>query len=69
MNVLTAYAVSFVCYWLGHGISKVMDNAVLWRLYPTYNRLMIWSSSVEEWAGIEFMWCEPIKAGGTSSDD
>jgi hypothetical protein len=69
MKVLTAYVVSFCCYWLGHGISRVMDNAVLYRLYPIYNRLMIWSGDVEEWAGIEFMWSEPVKAGGTSSDD
>lgn len=65
MKVLTAYVVSFCCYWLGHGISRVMNNAVLWRLYPIYNRLMIWSGDVEEWAGIEFMWREPIKAGLT----
>lgn len=65
MKVLAAYVVSFCCFWLGHGISLVMNNAVLWRLYPVYNRLMICSSEVEDWAGIEFMWTEPEKAGGT----
>jgi hypothetical protein len=69
MKVLTAYVVSFCCFWLGDGISRVMHSAVLWRLYPVYHRLMIWSGDVEEWAGIEFMWREPSKAGGTSSDD
>jgi len=69
MKVLTAYVVSFCCFWLGHSFHRLMFQRGGWVVYPAYNRLMLWSSGIEEWAGIEFMWREPIKAGGTSSDD
>lgn len=65
MKVIAAYVASFVLFWLGHAASKLMHYGPLWRLYPTYNRLMCWSADVEDWAGIEFMWREPEKAGGT----
>lgn len=41
---------------VGHAISKVMNNGVLYWLYPAYNRLMIWSGNIEDWAGVEIMW-------------
>ena len=59
MKVAIAYVASFVCYWLGHGISLVMNNAVGAYLYPVYCRLMCWSGDVEEWAGIEYKWVLP----------
>lgn len=65
MKVIAAYVASFACYWLGDAISRVMNNKAACMLYPIYNRLMCWSGDVEEWAGIEFMWREPIKVGGT----
>ena len=56
MKVLAAKLASLCLYWAGHAISCVMNNAVGAYLYPIYNRLMIWSSEIEEWAGIDFMW-------------
>lgn len=47
---------SITMWMIGHAISKVMSNSALYWLYPAYNRLMIWSSDIESWAGVEIMW-------------
>lgn len=65
MKVLAAYVASFVCFWLGHAVSQFMRWDCMSFVYPLYNRLMLASVDAEDWAGIEFMWCEPVKAGGT----
>lgn len=60
MKVLTAMAVSAVCWFVGDCVSHLMLRSDrLSFLYSVYNRLMLWSSDVEEWAGIEFLWGRP----------
>lgn len=59
MKLLAVYLVAWPCYWLGDLISKPM---LLWDwafLYPTYNRLMCWSSDIDDWAGGEHIWKTP----------
>lgn len=70
MKVLTAYVGSFCLFWIGHFVSRAfLRFDALAFMYPVYNRLMCWSVDLEDWAGIEYLWAPPVKAGGTSSDD
>lgn len=60
MKVAAAMTASFVCFWLGHAVSRAFlgfDRTAF--MYPVYNRLMCWSSDLEDWAGIQFMWGAP----------
>lgn len=66
MKVLAAYIVSAVLYGLGHAISLALVRAGwLAFLYPIYNRLMLASFDIEEWAGVEFMW----RSGGSGIEE
>lgn len=56
MMAAIAAFLSIPLWVMGHAISKVMNNGVLYWLYPAYNRLMILSGDIEEWAGVEIMW-------------
>ena len=56
MRAAVACFLSIALWVMGHTISKVMNNGVLYWLYPAYNRLMIWSANIEDWAGVEIMW-------------
>lgn len=56
MKAAVACFLSIPLWVMGHAISKVMNNGVLYWLYPAYNRLMIWSGDIEEWADVEIMW-------------
>lgn len=58
MKVPIGWLVSWCLYWVGHGISRVMNNAVGAHLYPIYSRVMIWSSEVQDWAGCDGPWVE-----------
>jgi hypothetical protein len=51
MRKLIGYILSWTFYWLGDLVSKPMHYLNWWWLYPVYNRLMIWSYDVQEWAG------------------
>lgn len=60
MRVLLGMAGSFSLFWAGHAISRaVLRYDCLAFLYPLYNRLLLWSSNIEEWAGIDFYWKSP----------
>jgi hypothetical protein len=62
VKVVIAQLVSLACFWPGHWVSLLMHQAdFLGHLYPVYNRLMCWSSEIEEWAGIEFIWKTPAE--------
>jgi len=39
---------SKICFWLGHGISKIMHHRIFDYLYPVYNNLMYWSIQLDE---------------------
>lgn len=44
--------VSWTLYWLGDAVSRPMNwFEWAWWLYPVYNKLMLWSSSVQDWNG------------------
>ncbi len=52
------YVVSWLLYGLGDLVSKPMHYIDLWWLYPVYNRLMIWSYDIQDWAGANGPWRE-----------
>lgn len=52
-----AYIISHTLFWLGDLISKPMNWCeVCAYIYPIYNRLMIWSSDIQDWAGNKTPW-------------
>lgn len=60
MKKLTAYIVSPILYGLGHSTSVIMMHVgLLSFLYPIYNKLMLASCDIEDWAGVEVMWNVP----------
>jgi hypothetical protein len=50
------YAISWALYWVGDLVSRVMHVDFMWWLYPVYNRSMLWSSQVQDWAGNDTPW-------------
>jgi hypothetical protein len=56
MRKLVAYIVSWSLYWLGHLTSYLLNFDSMWWLYPVYNRLMIASVQVQDWAGNTTPW-------------
>jgi hypothetical protein len=51
-----ARILSEVLYYLGHWISFPMHWFDLGFVYPIYNRLMCWSSDIQDWAGNDEPW-------------
>ena len=51
-----ARILSEVLYYLGHWISFPMHYCDWAWLYPTYSRLMCWSSDIQDWARNELPW-------------
>jgi len=51
-----ARILSEVLYYLGHWISFPMHWFDWAWLYPTYSRLMLWSSKIQDWAGNTKPW-------------
>lgn len=56
MRKLVGYTVSWALYWLGDLISHPMNYFDLDCLYATYNKLMLTSMLVQDWAGNETPW-------------
>ena len=52
-----AWAPMWTLYWTGHWVSvalnRLPDNAtrLFMRVYPVYNRCMVWSMRINDWAG------------------
>lgn len=40
-------ACAYILFWIGDGVSKVMNWADWGWLYPVYNTLMCWSSDIQ----------------------
>jgi len=55
---LIGYILSWTLYWLGDLVSKPMHWTYGYWLYPVYNRLMIWSTDVQDWSGADGPWGE-----------
>ena len=58
MRKLIGYILSWTLYWLGDFVSKPMHWTYGYWLYPVYNRLMIWSTDVQDWSGCDGPWGE-----------
>ncbi|SHL42450.1 hypothetical protein SAMN05216428_102362 [Nitrosospira sp. Nsp11] len=57
VKYIIAWPIGWTLYWLGHAASKVLeaswgDKYEWWAdiFYPLYNRLMIWSYLLSDWA-------------------
>lgn len=58
MRKLIGYILSWTLYWLGDFVSKPMHYLDWAWLYPVYNRLMCWSTDVQDWSGANGPWGE-----------
>ena len=56
MRKIIGYVVSWSLYWSGDLISKPMHYLDWYWLYPVYNRLMCWSSDVQDWSNAIGPW-------------
>ena len=61
MKQLSGRVVSEVLFALGHWVSLPMCRFDWAWLYPVYNKLMIWSSDVQDWAGNDLPWTKETK--------
>lgn len=50
MKKVVGYILSWILYWLGDLIGRLMLWFDWWWMYPTYNRIMLWSGKVQDWA-------------------
>ncbi|TFG98574.1 hypothetical protein E4H12_05720 [Candidatus Thorarchaeota archaeon] len=57
MKKLIGWPVAHLCYILGDWTCKLMEGIdTEWAadiLYPVYNRLMLWSCDLNDWAGLD----------------
>jgi hypothetical protein len=51
-----ARCVSEILYYIGHWISFPMSWFDWHWIYPIYNKIMLWSSAVQDWAGNDKPW-------------
>lgn len=51
------------CFWLGHGVSKLFEVFEGGWLYSIYNRFMLWSLDINDWAGLD-VWSKPKQDKG-----
>lgn len=56
MRKILAYILSWILFGLGDLISKPMNWFDWGWLYPAYNRLMLWSYDIQEWASNNCPW-------------
>lgn len=56
MKKILARIASEVLYYLGHWISYPMHYFDWAWLYPIYNRLMMYSNDIQDWAGNDKPW-------------
>jgi len=47
------YAGSWMLYWLGDLVSRIMHFDLMWWLYPVYNQLMCCSLRIQDWSDID----------------
>lgn len=59
LKVVIAYLVSPTLFWIGDKVSIIMNLKYMSFLYVVYNGLMIASSDIEEWAGVQIKWTTP----------
>lgn len=45
------FPTAWLLYWIGHGLSLLMQRDAFAFLYPAYNRAMLWSAGICDWAG------------------
>ena len=56
MKKIVAWPVTWLFFWIGDLISWVMNRFDWAWLNPAYQRLMVWSLDVQEWAGLTSPW-------------
>ena len=62
MIKIIAYIGSWSCYWLGHIISLIMNQAdIFGYMYFIYHALMCWSIDIQDWGNITNGPWKPLK--------
>ena len=57
VKYIAAYIPAWVCYWIGHAVSRVMEKVDKYEfavniLYPIYNKFMGWSLFFSDWGNV-----------------
>lgn len=61
MKKAIGWLAAWALFWMGHAVSRPMERFD-WPLYPIYNRLMLASVDVQDWAAVSGPW-EPRHGG------
>ena len=56
MRKVIGWTLSWVLYWLGDLVSRLMNFDCMFWLYPVYNKLMTWSYNIQVWGGNHGPW-------------
>jgi hypothetical protein len=56
MKKILGYILGWILYGLGDLISRPMQWFDWVWIYPIYNRLMLWSNDIQDWAGNTTPW-------------
>lgn len=56
MKKVIAWPLVWGLFWTGHAVSYALRVDWLAWLYPVYNNLMLGSSAVQDWAGLDKPW-------------
>ena len=59
MKKIIAWPITWLFFWMGDLISRIMHYFDWGLLYPVYNKLMWWSVEIQEWANVKGPWKEP----------
>ena len=59
MKKVFGWVISWTLFWCGDAVSRCMHTEFTGWLYPAYNKLMLWSSDVQDWSAANGPWEEP----------
>lgn len=59
MRKLIGYIATWLFFWTGDVISRIMNYLDWSWMYPAYNNLMWWSVEIQEWADVKGPWRVP----------
>ena len=64
---IIAYIPCQVCFYIGHWTSMLIRFDCMSFLYPVYNRFMLWSCDISDWAGLN-MWQDNSRVRQIATD-
>lgn len=61
MRKIIAFIGAYTCYYTGDLLSRLSEYEIFEFLWTPYQKLMFWSSSIQDWGGLKGPWKEPLE--------